>query len=143
MYSILGSIPTTQAYIQGVQRSPSIDLYAYDFNPDSQSSSNEKGTLNLEADAVSRLLRYDDESIFFPKPADELRDDKGGRPLQPKEVVDGIKMDDEDFPPVPRKQRGRPRKIPTVESVPEAAQMEQIRDIVSETMEVLVSNVEL
>jgi hypothetical protein len=35
-----------------------------------------KGTLNLEADAVSRLLRYDDESIFFPKTADE-RDDKG------------------------------------------------------------------
>ena len=53
-------------------------------------------------------------------------------------------MDDEDLlPPIPRKQRGRPRKIPTVESVPEATQMEQIRDIVSDTMEVLVSNVEL
>ena len=147
-----------------------LDLQEYNF-----SLHYKKGTLNLEADAVSRLLRYDDESIFFPKTADELRDDKGplltkseqymakqmmkdwlwlypevcwrdplGRPLQPKEVTDGIKMDDEDLlPPVPRKQRGHPRKIPTVESVPEAAQMEQIRDIVSETMEVLVSNVEL
>ena len=65
--------------------------------------------------------------------------DSLGRPLPPEEVVDGIKMNDEDLlPPVPRKQRGRPLKIPTVESVPEAAQMEQIRDIVSETIEVLV-----
>ena len=34
-----------------------------------------KGSLNIEADAVTRLLRYDDESIFFHKTADELRDD--------------------------------------------------------------------
>jgi len=53
-------------------------------------------------------------------------------------------MDDEDLiPPVPRKQRGRPRKVSTTDSVPEAVQMEKIRDVVSEAMEVLVSNVEL
>jgi hypothetical protein len=53
-------------------------------------------------------------------------------------------MDDEDLiPPVPRKQRGRPRKVPTIDPVPEAVQMERIRDVVSEAMEVLVSNVEL
>ena len=147
-----------------------LDLQEYNF-----SLHYKKGTLNLEADAVSRLLRYDDESIFFPKTADELRDDKGplltksehymakqmmtdwlwlypevcwrdplGRPLQPKEVHEGIMMNDEDLtPPVPRKQRGRPRKVPTTDSVPEAVQMEQIRDVVSETMEVLVSNIEL
>ena len=99
---------------------------------------------------MSRLLRYDDESIFFHKTADELRDDHGplitkaehymakqmlndllwlypevcwrdsfGQPLDPKTTVENLGITDEDLlPPVPRKQRGRPKRVqPTIESV--------------------------
>jgi RNase H-like domain found in reverse transcriptase/Reverse transcriptase (RNA-dependent DNA polymerase) len=134
-----------------------------------------KGSLNIEADAVSRLLRYDDESIFFPKTADELRDDHGplitksenymakqmmsdwlwlypevcwrdsfGKPLDPKTTIEQLGITDDDLlPPIPRKQRGRPKRVqPTVQSIGlDILEQQLVRDVVSDVMEELVNKV--
>ena len=134
-----------------------------------------KGSLNIEADAVSRLLRYDDESIFFPKTADELRDDHGpvitksehymakqmlsdwlwlypevcwrdsfGQPLDPKTTVENLGITDDDLlPPIPRKQRGRPKRVqPTIDNIgPNILEQQLIKDTVSDIVTEMMTTV--
>ena len=51
-----------------------------------------KSSLNLRADAVSRMIRYGVPHIHFPKTADKLRDDSGSMDLDEEEVDMGRKM---------------------------------------------------
>ena len=63
--------------------------------------------------------------------------DSFGQPLNPKTTVENLGITDEDLlPPVPRKQRGRPKRVhPTIESVnPEIMSKQNVRDVVSEIM---------
>ena len=81
------------------------------------------GKLNIEADAVSRLLRFEDESIFYPKSEDEIRDDKGPVELilSKSETELGKKMINDflfNYPEVAwRDEFGNPVKVETVKEM--------------------------